>query len=709
MSAIDARIAALSPEKRKALARLLASRGGTFNVFPLSSQQRRLWFMHQVAPDSPFYNVPLALRLSGTLDADALQAALGLLVERHEALRTSFHAVNGEPMQRVGAARLDWHVQAVSGADANQRRDAARVALEREVRRPFALEGGALLRALLLNVDADEHVLVLTLHHIVCDGWSLGVLLRELAQAYAARLAGRAPELPALALQYADYAAWQSQREREGVYDADLAFWRGQLAGAPAVLALPTDRERPETLQWSGAQLPLSLPAELVAALRALGNGEQATLFMVLLAAFHALLARWSGSPDVCVGTPAAQRPRTELEGLVGFFANTLVVRADTAGAPTVRTFIARVRTACVAAFAHQEAPLEQIVDALELRREANRHPLFQVAFALQSAPLEVQDWPGLRLRVDPIGTGTVQFDLVLNLQPAGAGLVGTLSYSTELFDAPRAARFVEHYGRLLEGFATRPDHALGELALDDREPQSWQAWGRAAAAAAGLPDGQELVLLDDAGRPQAVGLPGEVWVLDPEAHPPTRALDARPHPLRPDAWVRPAGWRAAWNDAGQLVPVGASLERRARARRLEQRALALPDVRDARAFDLDDAGASWGLALVMDDERLDVARHEALAALAASEPELLLLPLSRLPLDEAGDVDEAGLRGVARQARAAARLERRLRERPGVTEVALVHGTAAFETRALALSELLPGARWPGVAGTAGRHAHAD
>jgi hypothetical protein len=708
VSALDARIAALSPEKRKALARLLAARGDAYNVFPLSSQQRRLWFLHRLAPDSPFYNVPLALRLSGALDVPALQAALMALVERHEALRTSFHALNGEPMQRVGAAHLDWQVERIAGASAPESEAAARAALEREVRRPFDLEAGALLRARLLRLHETEHLLALSLHHIICDGWSLGVLLRELVQAYSAKVAGRPPEFPALPLQYADYAAWQSRREREGAYDADLAFWRRELAGAPPVLELPGDRPRPATLQWSGAHLRFVLPPDLVAALRALAGSTQATPFMLLLAAFHALLARWSGSADVCVGTPLAQRPRTELEPLVGFFANTLVVRADSAGAPSVRAFVARVRAACLAAFAHQEAPLEQIVDALEVRREANRHPLFQVALALQNAPLEAPSLPGLHLEVEPLGTGTVQFDLVLNLQPAGDSLTGTLAYSTELFDEARATRFVEHYRRLLQHFVDSPDRGLDTLPLEDRDDETWRAWGRAAATASALPGVRELVVLDGAGRRQAVGLPGDVWYLGDGTPPVDGEPEARPHPADAGVWLRRAGWRATWSASGRLQPPAPPDTRASRARQAERHALAVAGVRDAHAFELATGGeAGLGLALALEDDRAAERLEAQLATLLAQEPGLLLLPLAQLPLTETGEVDECALQALVAQIQAAARLERDLTTRPGLTGVAVVRHQAAPEARALTLDELLPGTRWPSVASLAGSPVH--
>lgn len=698
MSDIEARLAALSPERRRALERLLAAQGETYNVFPLSSQQRRLWFQHQLAPASPYYNVPLAVRLVGALAPALLEQALRLLVERHEALRTAFHALGGEPVQRVLAPALDWQALEARGDTLDERRAWSRAALEREVRQPFDLELGRPLRARLLRVDAREHVLVLTLHHIVCDGWSLGVLLRETLRAYAAAAAGRAPELPALRLQYADYAAWQAQREREGAYAGALAYWRRALDGAPEALDLPCDHARPERPTWGGAQVPLELPAALVDGLRKLAAGEQATLFMALMAALQALLARWSGCDDVCVGTPAAQRPRTELEGVVGLFANTLVVRTDVSGRPPARALVGRARDACLSAFAHQEVPLEQVVDALGVERRPERHPLFQVVMALQSAPLDVPAPPGLEVQVEPLDTGTVQFDLVLNLQPAGGGLAGGLAYSTDLFDERRAVRFAAHYRRLLQGFCERPDDDVTALPLDDEDPQRWGAWGRAAAAE--LPGCREIVLLDRQGRVQVPGVPGEVHDVVGEAPADGDGRDLRPDPARPGVWLRRAGWRAEWSDDGRLLPPRPPDTRAEQARQIERLALQAPGVSDAHALWLE-RDQRWCLVLVSADPTAADGLSAEWRVAAGNGALTQVVPA--LPREADGSVDAAAARALAGDAAAAQRLESAVCALPGVTAAVVVRRADPPATRELDFASLLPGVAWP--AGAEGVH----
>jgi acyl carrier protein len=438
----------------------------------LSFAQQRLWFADQLRPGDPSYNVPIAVRLRGRLDAAALAASLVSLGERHEVLRTVFAAVDGEPVQRLlpadslGMQRIRLHLAA--GGDLAA---IARKWVSAEGRRPFDLARGPLARAHLLDLGEDDHVLLLTLHHIVADGWSTGILVRELAVLYEALSQGVAPALEELTVQYADFAHWQRSWLRGEVLEENLAWWRRQLTGAPARLELPTDRARPELLSYHGALETFQIGDELHRGLLALGRREGATLFMTLLAAFQVLLARLSGQDDLVVGTNVAGRGSRDLEPLVGFFVNNLALRARLADDMSFRAFLHQTRETSLAAFEHQDLPFEMLVEDLRLERSPGHAPLFQVLFLYQNLPPR----PEIRiadLTLEPLAVEdpTSKFDLSLFVDEAGEGLRGTFAYSTDLLEAATICGWIGNYLVLLKGIVQAPDLPLSDLSLAEEQ-----------------------------------------------------------------------------------------------------------------------------------------------------------------------------------------------------------------------------------------------
>ncbi|RYZ44403.1 MAG: DUF1549 domain-containing protein, partial [Myxococcaceae bacterium] len=370
-------------------------------VLPLSFAQQRLWFIHQLGVADAAYHVPLALKLEGTVDLAALQRSFDELMRRHEALRTTFRAHEGDPEQVIHPV-LPLPVRQVDLTgitDPEQRHaEAAKLARE-ETRSPFDLEQGPLIRALLLKLSPTEHVLVLNQHHIISDGWSTGVLVREMGTLYATLSRGLASPLPELPVQYADHALWQRDWLRGEVLEHQLGYWRQQLEGAPSHLELPTDHPRPARQSFQGALLPLTLPRTSSEALEALARREGVTPFMVLLAAFQVLLGRYAGQDDVLVGSPIAGRRHAEAEALIGYFANTVVLRTRLRPQDTFRALLTQVRDTTLGAYEHQDLPFEKLVEALHPTRDPARTPFFQVTFTLQNAPLPKLELPGLSLQ----------------------------------------------------------------------------------------------------------------------------------------------------------------------------------------------------------------------------------------------------------------------------------------------------------------------
>jgi amino acid adenylation domain-containing protein len=434
--------------------------------FPLSFAQQRLWFLHQLQPNSPAYHIPAAVRLHGRLDVEALRCSLVEIIRRHEVLRTTLAVGEGGPVQVVSPApELPWKMHDLRGLPEEERAAEVRRRAAEETQKTFDLAHGPPLRFTLLRLGEADHVALLTLHHVAADGWSMGVLLRELQVLYGAFTAGRPSPLPDLRAQYADFAVWQRNWLRGQVLENQLAYWRKQLAGVP-VLQLPTDYPRPPLFSFEAARCTFTLPRPLADAMRILGRRDGATLFMTLLAAFQALLQRYSGQEDFALGSPIAARNRKEVEGLIGFFANTLVLRADLSGDPTFRELLSRVRETCLGAYTHQDVPFEKLVEELRPERDPARTPLFQVMFLLQNAPLPEARLEGLSLRPLEGRPGTAKFDLTLGIQEAPEGLCGEIVYRTALFDGATVARMAEHFRVLLEGVAAHPGRRLSEQPL---------------------------------------------------------------------------------------------------------------------------------------------------------------------------------------------------------------------------------------------------
>ncbi|HEX2203635.1 MAG TPA: amino acid adenylation domain-containing protein, partial [Longimicrobium sp.] len=449
------------------------------DVFPQSFAQQRLWFLQQVDPESAAYNLAVGFRMEGRLDAAALARTLTEVARRHETLRTVFAGGEPHPVQVVlPPATVPLPIVDLGALPPEAREaEAARRGVE-EARRPFDLARGPLFRALLLRLGEERHLLYLSMHHVVTDGWSLGVLFRELGALYGAFARGEPSPLGELEVQYADFAAWQRERLQGPALEAPLAFWRERLAGAPEKVLLPTDRPRPAVPSGRGAVHVFRLPRALEPELRALARREDATLFMVLLAAWQALLARYTGQDDLVVGSPIAGRTRPEIEPLIGFFVNMLAMRADLADDPSFAKLVRRTREATLSAYAHQELPFEKVVEELAPERTRSRQPLLGVIFALQNAPWPPLELPGLSIRMEPVDPGTARTDLAFTLREDADGIGGRMEYSADLFDAATAARMADHYAALLEAALRDPAAPVSSLPLCGAAE-----WGRVVEA----------------------------------------------------------------------------------------------------------------------------------------------------------------------------------------------------------------------------------
>ena len=435
---------------------------------PLSFAQQRLWFVDQLEPGRPAYNIPIALRLQGALEGAALAGALAALAARHESLRTTFPSRSGEPAQRIspeGSACVPGRVD-LRGLPLDRREIEAGLLAREEALAPFDLARGPLLRSRLLILGEDDHLLLLTIHHIVSDGWSMGVMVRDVIELYRSR-SGRSPAgLPELPIQYADYAVWQRRQLEGEALQARLAHWRARLAGAPAVLDLPADRPRPALRSARGASAPLELPPALSARIRAFGRRHGATLHMTWLAALAALLHRYGCGSDLPLGTTVANRDRQELEELIGFFVNTLVLRVDASGDPAASELLKRARETALEAYAHQDLPFERLVEELQPERNLAYTPLFQVLLTVQNAPAPPIALPGLTVSPLRQPVRTSRFDLALAVLDTEPGLSGSLTCATDLFDVATARRMLDHLAILLDGMAGSPTLRLSELPL---------------------------------------------------------------------------------------------------------------------------------------------------------------------------------------------------------------------------------------------------
>jgi amino acid adenylation domain-containing protein len=452
---------------------------------PLSFAQQRLWFLDQIEPGNTFYNVPMAIRLNGLLDVDVLQRALEEITRRHESLRTRFDIRDGQPVQLITEPEpLTLAFDDTSHLSEQERERHTREMIREEAGRPFNLTQGPLLRARLVKQSESEHILLLTMHHIISDGWSIGVLGREVAALYEAFSHAEPSPLEELPIQYADYAAWQREYLTGQRLDEQLSYWRQQLQDAPPVLELPTDRVRPPVQSYRGALHSFTLSPALTSQLKELSQREGVTLFMTLLAAFQTLLSRYSGEQEIVVGTPVAGRTRREVEGLIGFFVNTLALRTDLSGEPSFRELVGRVRETALSAYAHQEVPFEKLVEELQPARDLSRSPLCQVMMVLQNAPLPTMEFGGLRLEGLEVESGTAKFDLTLVMEEGSGGLNAALKYRTDLFDQSTIERMASHFQRLLKSILERPERRISEMEMlsEDERRRLLTEWNDTAA-----------------------------------------------------------------------------------------------------------------------------------------------------------------------------------------------------------------------------------
>ena len=434
---------------------------------PLSYAQQRLWFISQLEPESAAYNIPMALRLSGDLDRAALQTSLDAIVRRHEVLRTRFPSRDGRSMQEISKELpLRLEITDLRDQAEDERESEARRLARIEAGAPFDLARGPLLRVKLLQLGEQDHVLLVTMHHIVSDAWSVGIMVREFRQLYQAYVEGKQEAgLPLLRIQYADFAAWQRQWLQGEVLQQQLDYWRTQLADAP-LLDLPIDHPRPTLMSHRGAGVPIHLPAELAEKLRGLARQEGVTLFMALLAGLQTMLSKYAGQEDVSVGTAFANRNRQEIEGLIGFFVNTLVLRSGLGGNPNFVEVLKRVRQVALEAYRHQDVPFEKLVEEVAPRRDTSRPPFFQVILVLQSMEQEDLQLPGLRLSSFGPQHEVAKFDLSFMLSERDETITGTLCYALDLYEKETVERLLGHFQLVLEQMAAEPERLIGELSL---------------------------------------------------------------------------------------------------------------------------------------------------------------------------------------------------------------------------------------------------
>ncbi|MCZ8045763.1 MAG: amino acid adenylation domain-containing protein, partial [Microcystis sp. LE19-41.2A] len=433
----------------------------------LSYAQTRLWFLDQLEPNSAFYNIPVALRLQGHLNQSALTQSLEEIIQRHEALRTNFITVNGQPNQVIQTV-TNWAVSVIDlqHLSPKEQEIAAKKLVKEQAFKTFDLGKEALVRATLILLNNNEYWLLLCLHHVISDGWSMGVLIEELTALYNAVNQGQPSPLKPLPIQYADFAIWQRQWLQGEVLENQLNYWKKQLADAPTFLPLPTDKPRPAVQTFTGAHQEFQLSLELTQKLTELSQQQGVTMFMTLLAAYGILLYRYTGQSDILIGTPIANRNRREIESLIGFFVNTLVMRTDCSENPSFQELLMRVREMSLGAYAHQDLPFEMLVEALQPERNLSHTPLFQVMFALENTPLSKIELMDLTIDSLPLEGETAKFDLTLSMQNTETGLMGVWVYNTDLFNSETIEKMNGHFLTLLEGIITNPSERVSQLPL---------------------------------------------------------------------------------------------------------------------------------------------------------------------------------------------------------------------------------------------------
>ncbi|MDZ8185054.1 MAG: condensation domain-containing protein [Nostoc sp. ChiSLP02] len=430
---------------------------------PLSFAQQRMWFLYQLDKESPFYNESLQVRIVGKLSLRALEQSINEIIRRHEALRTTFVVREGIPFQAIlptlAIAIPIVELQGLPEASVQQ-------IVTQEVRQPFDLSIAPLLRVTLVRQQAESHLLILTMHHIITDGWSMGIFFKELEVLYHAFSKEQPNSLPELTIQYADFVLWQRQWLTQQVQQKQLDYWKQQLAGVPPLLELPTDYPRPPVQSFSGSTKKFQLEKDLTSQLVSLGQQSGVTLFMTLLAAFAVLLHRYSSQNDICIGSPFANRDRQEVDPLIGCFVNTLVLRTQIEDNPSFSDFLQQVRSIVWDAQTHQDVPFEQVVEALQPERSLGYNPLFQVMFVLENFSLDTLELPGISLTPEMVERGTSGFDLSLSMWQTQKGLIGSWEYNSDLFEADTIARMTGHFQTLLEMIVANPELRVGELSL---------------------------------------------------------------------------------------------------------------------------------------------------------------------------------------------------------------------------------------------------
>ncbi|MBN3958479.1 non-ribosomal peptide synthetase [Nostoc sp. NMS8] len=445
---------------------------------PLSFAQQRLWFLAQLEPDSPFYNTPAAVRLEGQLNVEALQQSFNEIISRHEVLRTNFQTREGQPVAIISEEKpLTLQIFDISKLPSNQQEAEIKQEAAQEAQQSFDISKDHLLRVKLLRLGEQEHIVLLTMHHIVSDGWSISVLVQELATLYQSFCNGQPSPLSELAIQYVDFAAWQRQWLQGEVLETQISYWLKHLENAPKILELPTDYPRPAIQTFRGATYSFKLSPELSASLNKLSQQQGSTLFMTLLAGFQTLLWRYTGSEDIVVGSPIANRNRIEIERLIGFFVNTLVLRTNLAGNPSFEELLKRVREVALGAYTHQDLPFELLVEQLQPQRDLSHTPLFQVMFVLQNAPMSALELSGLTLTPLESNSDSAKFDLNLQITEIEEGLLGSIEYNTDLFEDNTIHQMASHLQTLLEGIVANPQQRLSELPLLSESERHQLVW----------------------------------------------------------------------------------------------------------------------------------------------------------------------------------------------------------------------------------------
>jgi len=522
------RIHQLLLEKQRQSKHQLIPRKETSNPAPLSFSQERLWFSDQLIQERAAYNIPIALHLHGPLHLPELERSLKEVLRRHEILRTIFKNQADAPVQivlsleEIETTQL-WQSIRLDPIDLSelpevQREHTCQQLITSEARRLFQLDRDLLIRTMLLQLAPQEHLLVITMHHIVSDGWSLGILGQELGVLYSAYITGTSSGLAEIPIQYSDYALWQKQEGQKEARRKQLSYWQDYLTDAPLLLELPTHYPRPTNQTYRGATYEFLLPSDLVEALKDLGYQENATLFMTLFTAFQTLLYRYTGLEDMLIGTPVANRQHIEIENLIGCFVNTLILRANLSGKPSFREALARTRQAALGAFAHQDIPFEKLVEAFHPERNLSYHPLFQVMFVLQNTPWNVDSFIDLQVQISKLPTQTALFDLTLELRETEAGLAGIFEYNTDLFDEATVARMAGHYRTLLQGILLDPSQQLAELPLiTEAEVLQYAHWNATTVSYPDLHCVHELFEEQVACRPEAIAVihGEERWTYD--------------------------------------------------------------------------------------------------------------------------------------------------------------------------------------------------